>query len=492
MKKTVTAIIIVAALINASFAYAAGVSVISRSAWRANEALRLFSDINPEPQLVTLPSDFFVRYAAELKLKKIVEKNLKGEELTWPLQYPEKVTKIVIHHTGTTNDLDDPMKAVRDLYYYHAIKRGWGDIGYNYIIDTSGNIYEGRSGGEGVIGAHAGPGNRGSLGIAVLGNYNNSELSPETEKALTNLIAEKTKLYGIDPLGESYFRGKKLPNIFGHSEIMATSCPGKNINNLLPKIRQSVANLNGNLDYKKIQKSKNNLNTEFELIGGEEPLRLSPDTKFEFQVKLKNISKNTWDNNTKLAVDSNVFIQNAFTVYAPKLKEQRVLPGQTAVFNVSIYTKLSSGFFYLTFKPIINGKQNTQSVDIPVIVERPFFAYEFVNLAAPKDSLKLGAKITSILTLKNTGNVSWKNYGDLRITIGTENPRDRQSIFSKSNRLGYLKENIVKPGQKGHFVFSLKAPKVAGIYEEYFAPVIEKITWLDGKNMKLVFNISNQ
>ncbi|MBN1495094.1 N-acetylmuramoyl-L-alanine amidase [Candidatus Peregrinibacteria bacterium] len=493
MKKTAALMIICATLINASFADAAGVNVIKRAAWQANEDLRLFSQTNPEPELVTLPADFYLRFAAETKLKTIIEQTLKNEKLTWPLQYPEKISKIIIHHTGTSKHIDDPIKTIRDLYYYHAIKRGWGDIGYNYIIDANGNIYEGRYGGDGVVGAHAGPGNRGSIGIAVLGNYNESELSAEAEKALTNLIAEKSRLYGIDPLGESYFRGIKLPNIFGHNGIMATSCPGKNIIKLLPQIRQNAARLNRNIDYEKIKKSQIITNNLFEFAGGSEPLRLTPDKKYEFQIKLTNTGNEEWNKNTRLSVQSNALTEQAFTIYTPKLSEEKIPPGATATFNASIYTKVSPGFFYLSYKPVINGEKTADiTVDIPVIVEKPVFAYEFIQLAAPKKTFKAGERITSILTLKNTGNVSWKNYGDQRITIGTENPRDRQSIFSKSNRLGYLKENIVKPGQNGHFVFSLKAPMAEGIYQEYFAPVIEKITWLDGNNMKLTFNINNQ
>ena len=78
----------------------------------------------------------------DLRGKKGITRILKEEKdkyerkLTWPLEYPEKVSKIVIHHTGTTKDLDNPEKAIRDIYYYHVMGRGWGDIGYNYIIDN--------------------------------------------------------------------------------------------------------------------------------------------------------------------------------------------------------------------------------------------------------------------------------------------------------------------------------------------------------------------
>ena len=119
------------------------------------------------------------------------------------MQYPEEIKKIIVHHTASTKNLDDPMQAMRDIYYYHAISRGWGDIGYNYIIDTSGNIYEGRFGGEGVIAAHSGPANHGSIGIAVLGNYQSDQVPEAVTNSLNKLINLKSKIHGFNPAGKS-------------------------------------------------------------------------------------------------------------------------------------------------------------------------------------------------------------------------------------------------------------------------------------------------
>ena len=85
-----------------------------------------------------------------------------------------------------------------------------------------------------------------------------------------------------------------------------------------------------------------------------------------------------------------------------------------------------------------------------------------------------------------------KNYGSNRISLGTDNPPDRISAFTKSTRMGYLKENIVRPGETGRFVFNLKAPNWTGVYEEYFSPVIENVTWLDGEGMKIIMQVKPQ
>jgi len=469
---------------------AASNKIISRAKWGAYEDLRIYNPDNPEPQLVKLASDFYLRYAPELILKKIVKINSNGDDLTWPLQYPEKITKIIIHHTATTKNLDDPVKVMKDLYYYHAITRGWGDIGYNYIVDTKGNIYEGRYGGESVIGAHAGPGNRGSIGIAVLGNYNDSDLTPESLRTLELFIAEKSKIYGIDPMGESYFRGKKLPNIFGHSDIMATSCPGKNIIKLFPQIRKDVAALNGDFNYANVEKSYEN-NSAFGYISPKDPITLSPDKKTEFEIKIKNIGKTAWTKDTRLKLDTNAFLKNSYTLVSASLKETSVEPGKTGTFKVTAITKTNPGFSYISFKPVVNGSEKPEEeINIPVIIEKPFFAYELIDIAVPTTVIKSGDKMTAIVTLKNTGNTIWRNFGDQRISLGADNPRDRTSAFTNSTRMGYLKENRVGPGQKGHFVFTLKAPSTAGLYEEYFSPVIEKITWLNGNGMKLPIKVS--
>ena len=106
-----------------------------------------------------------------------------GSEI-WPQMYVP-VKKLVVHHTATTMnyaDRDDAMAEVRAIYTYHARTLGWGDIGYNSIIDRFGNIYEGRFGREfapndrefisaGVVAGHALSHNYGSTGIALLGTF---------------------------------------------------------------------------------------------------------------------------------------------------------------------------------------------------------------------------------------------------------------------------------------------------------------------------------
>jgi len=97
--------------------------------------------------------------------------------MTWPPEYaPAK--KLILHHTATSGG-NDPIAEIQAIYYYHAVTLGWGDIGYNYIVDKDGNIYEGRAGGPDVIGAHTLDYNAGSVGVGNLGNNSsNAPTSP--------------------------------------------------------------------------------------------------------------------------------------------------------------------------------------------------------------------------------------------------------------------------------------------------------------------------
>ena len=76
----------------------------------------------------------------------------------------------IVHHSETPN-ADDPAAQMRSIYYYHAVTRAWGDIGYNYLVDKYGNIYQGRVGGQGVIGNHSMAHNVGAVGVCLIGNH---------------------------------------------------------------------------------------------------------------------------------------------------------------------------------------------------------------------------------------------------------------------------------------------------------------------------------
>jgi len=161
------------------------------------------------------------------------------EWMTWPPEYCSPRV-FIIHHTGDISSDLDSATIVRAIYYYHAVVRGWGDIGYNFLIDQQGSIFEGRYGGPGVVGGHAQRYNWGSIGVAVLGNYEEAYLPEAAQASLVELLAWKGNRHFIHPLESRFFIDKYLPNIMGHRDCLPTECPGENLYVLLSQIRQQV------------------------------------------------------------------------------------------------------------------------------------------------------------------------------------------------------------------------------------------------------------
>lgn len=168
-----------------------------------------------------------------------------------PPQYAS-VTHIIIHQTETPNQ-PQPYSGyagwVRSVWNFHANILRWGDVGYNYLIDPDGKIYEGRAGGDDVIGIHD-THNAGSMGIGFIGCYGNcddrrlsvAQPSEAMLKSAQDLIAWKLQQKGLDPLSSAAYDG--LPNISviaGGRDVARTTSPGDNIYNRLPDLRTKVS-----------------------------------------------------------------------------------------------------------------------------------------------------------------------------------------------------------------------------------------------------------
>lgn len=162
------------------------------------------------------------------------------------------VTHLVVHHTfspsGAING--DWAAAVRSIWNFHVFSNGWADIGYNYVIDQTGVIYEGRAGGDNVIGAHFSGVNSGTMGVVVIGDFTSSTPPPAALNSLKKILAWKADQRGIDPAGQSRHAasGLTINNISGHRDGPGeTECPGDAFYPMLPGIRTDVKNLLSNL-----------------------------------------------------------------------------------------------------------------------------------------------------------------------------------------------------------------------------------------------------
>jgi hypothetical protein len=162
------------------------------------------------------------------------------------------VTHIIVHHTVTSNTSPDWPASVRSIWSYHADTRGWGDIGYNFLIDPLGTIYRGRAGGDNIKGAHFSCQNNGTQGIALLGDFSSSLPTAEAQQSLEDLVAWIASREALDPVTVSYHAGTELNifNISGHRDGNAstttcstTACPGDALYAQLPQIRGNVSTL---------------------------------------------------------------------------------------------------------------------------------------------------------------------------------------------------------------------------------------------------------
>ncbi|MGD9712603.1 MAG: N-acetylmuramoyl-L-alanine amidase, partial [Thermomicrobiales bacterium] len=156
----------------------------------------------------------------------------------WTLRY-ETVRHAILHHSETSN-VDDPLEAMRSIYHYHAVTRGWHDIGYNFLVDRYGNIYQGRVGGQNVVAGHAFAYSTGSCGIAFLGNHTFADISEAALASMVAIVAWAVRFQ--DPWGSAEFHDiADLPTICGHRDVSNTLCPGDFAYDDLEIIRSLVA-----------------------------------------------------------------------------------------------------------------------------------------------------------------------------------------------------------------------------------------------------------
>ncbi|MFI9773879.1 peptidoglycan recognition protein [Streptomyces sp. NPDC051956] len=179
-----------------------------------------------------------------------------------PARYADRVTAVFIHHTDSPNAYDcaDTPRIIRYLYAGQAGGRNWDDIGYNFLVDKCGTIYEGRAGGVGkaVVGAHAQGFNQGTAGIAAIGTFTaGTPVPPAMVKSIAVLSAWKLGLANVDPRSRvrltstnslSRFpkgRTTEFNAIAAHRDEYETYCPGQALMAALPEIRQRAAALQG-------------------------------------------------------------------------------------------------------------------------------------------------------------------------------------------------------------------------------------------------------
>ena len=327
-------------------------SFISRSQWGADESIRYW-------KLARGIRNFFRQIAPEAKrlpreqqpIIKAREHN--GKKLTWPIEENQVIKKFIVHHTGEVIDEKrEPRELMRAIYYYHTITRGWGDIGYNYVIDQLGNIYEGRAGGIATVGAHTAYYNTGTVGMALMGNFQIEEPTDAQLKVLALLLADHSVRFNVNPVAKSNWLGTYAENVAGHREVAqpghGTACPGENLLAKLPAIRLEAARLARDLRKHKGQTTRDFLKkssaapdvrgridrnpTNFDAVSLAQVIKtknLQRGERASIELKIRNNTKLTWLKGEKITaknVPDGIFITDLEA-------SQVIKPGQIGTFK---------------------------------------------------------------------------------------------------------------------------------------------------------------
>lgn len=158
-------------------------------------------------------------------------------------------THTLIHHGASPQTYTDGAAIVQSYWNYHVNTLGWSDIGYNYLLDKFGNLYQGRYNPQlpevDVRAAHAGESNDESIGICFLGNLDVELATTVQLDKLYALLGWWYDFRALDPLSSDdiqtqAFGVQVLPRISGHRDVNTTACPSDNLYAQLSGIRQAV------------------------------------------------------------------------------------------------------------------------------------------------------------------------------------------------------------------------------------------------------------
>lgn len=172
-----------------------------------------------------------------------------------------------VHHTVNANNYTsaEVPGIIRSIYNYHVKTRGWSDIGYNFLVDKYGRIWEGRAGGvdRPVVGAHTQGYNQYSFAMSAIGNYETAQPTSAMITAYAQVFAWKLSLHGVSASSTSQRVGSKsFRAINGHRDAGSTACPGRYLYAQIPAIRTKA---------RALQKSWSGRELESNMAGASQP-----------------------------------------------------------------------------------------------------------------------------------------------------------------------------------------------------------------------------
>jgi hypothetical protein len=155
-------------------------------------------------------------------------------------------THLIVHHSFSPgNNITDWVAAVRGIWTFHVMSNGWSDIGYNWLIDPNGTIYEGRAWvgeDDNTQGAHFCGFNRNTMGVCMLGDFTSVTPTDAALKSLVRILGYRASVNNINVRTTSFHANSQrtLDHISGHRDGCSTACPGESLYPLLPTLRNRV------------------------------------------------------------------------------------------------------------------------------------------------------------------------------------------------------------------------------------------------------------
>lgn len=472
--------------------------IIPRWQWGANEQLRISPrgpDDRAQRAFYTTPDIIFrcdrraYLYPEEFReihreFAEDVDEDGKEDPLLWPLSYSEKIDIIVVHHTAESSPASAPrsdVERMRTVYEYHTVGRGWGDIGYNYVIGPSGMIFEGRAGGDKVVGAHAFCNNVGSMGISLMGNFQEGKPSDAQLTALRWLLVYLTDKYKIDPNEKTIYHGKVTPTIIGHRDVGQTACPGNYSYELLPQVR--FATEERKLDTPLFSTvARASTKEEAALMESLSPLSVMMGEQDKLIVRFMNVGTETWNKDTWLLAqgDAGAFFTRVrpFSFVAGTMKEQFVHPGEIATFEVDIQGGLSEKQGTVTFTPIVNNDRRLVKSTATLAFRTEKGSPRFTHVTSYFPPLhKTGEDLTGTVKIINSGTVSWEKDSLTELQFDLTGGTGEVSVLAQTD--------IVAPGEQGTFRITLQNVEEQGPYQRILTPRFAEGSSLVGSAMTI-------
>lgn len=450
--------------------------------------------------------------------------------------------RVMIHHTAGYADPGNSAAAVRAVWQYHTYSNGWGDIGYNYLVDLNGNMFQGRyydknyaeANKREVVAGHTYGHNSGSIGISSLGDFTRQGPTHAMLDASAHLAGWKFVPYNINPAGGSTnpYSGVSGAAVMGHRDLGQTACPGGNLYPYLGAIR------GGGSTYFTQYKFQFDYDYSFQgegVVNGPTNGTVSIpayQTKTVY-LDLKNEGTATWQNaganpvriGTSHPMDrGSMFYHSSWLGGSrPSSFNQRVTingdgsksvapatsiaPGQIARFEFNLLAPNVGGTFNEYFQPMVEGAgwMNDIGIHWAVTVIPEINSYQHLeqsaNIPATPDTTA-----TVNISIKNNGNTTWQKTGPNALKLGTSRPNDRPSglydtSWLSANRVatfagkaqlnnGQLVKDgsgnvvydsgatAIAPGEAAYFQFTMKTPNQPYAANEYFNFLIEGKQWM--------------